>query len=150
MKIIQADILEIKEGIVAHQVNQLDIMGGGLALQIRKKYKNLFDSYNEVCRNLGSQLYGSVQPYFVNSNLTICNLFCQRGMSRYNTTTDYELMYLALTGMVKMYGIEKDYYLPYKIGCGMANGDWKEVSRIIETVEKELNMEFYICKREAD
>ena len=59
-------------------------------------------------------------------------------------------MYLALTGMVKMYGIEKDYYLPYKIGCGMANGDWKEVSRIIETVEKELNIEFYVCKREAD
>ena len=39
MIIIQADILDIKEGIIAHQVNQLGVMGGGLALEIKKSIK---------------------------------------------------------------------------------------------------------------
>ncbi|WP_411668007.1 hypothetical protein [Bacillus subtilis] len=38
IKIIQGDLLEAKENIIAHQVNCKGVMGSGIALQIKKKY----------------------------------------------------------------------------------------------------------------
>jgi hypothetical protein len=36
--------------------------------------------------------------------------------------------------------------IPYHIGCGLAGGEWKIISKILEQVEKEENVIFYAYK----
>lgn len=68
------------------------------------------------------------------------NMFSQKE----NFDTDYEAMKRALLE-IKQYA--KDFNLsiaiPYGIGCGIANGDWNVVYKIIEEVFNDYNVTLY-------
>lgn len=61
-----------------------------------------------------------------------------------NFTTDYEAMKKALTE-IKEYAKSFDLSIaiPYKIGCGIANGDWNIVYKIIEEVFSDYDVALY-------
>jgi len=52
-------IIEQDVDIIGYQVNRLGIMGGGIALQIKKKYSYVYKEYKKICnpinpkKNLG-------------------------------------------------------------------------------------------------
>src|SRR5262245_11703035 len=87
MKTIEKNILTVDEGIIVHQVNMLGIMGGGLALQIKKKWPQVFTKYELYCRNwlvrLGDVIYADINP-----NLYVANLFGQEHIGS-GLQTDY-------------------------------------------------------------
>lgn len=68
------------------------------------------------------------------------NMFSQKE----NFDTDYEAMKTALEE-IKQYA--KDFNLsiaiPYGIGCGIANGDWDKVYKIIEEVFYDYDVTLY-------
>jgi O-acetyl-ADP-ribose deacetylase (regulator of RNase III) len=133
MTIIKGDVLNCKEDVIAHQVNCKGVMGGGVALTLKEKYPENFAKYKNYCQTvhrLGDCLV-------VNENgKAIANLF---GQDKYGTgqrQTDYDALESALT-LLRIFAITnglKSIAIPYKLGCGLAGGDWRVVSEIIDLI----------------
>ena len=142
IKIINGDILNCTEDIIVHQVNVAGVMGGGIALQLAKKYEKLEETYAEFCEmydNDYNKLKGKAFKVMLKGKF-IMNMFSQKE----NFDTDYESMKVALEE-VKEYA--KSYNLsiaiPYGIGCGIANGDWNTVLSIIDKAFKDYKVTLY-------
>ncbi len=132
MQVIKGNLLEIESGIIAHQVNCKGVMGAGLANSLRAKYPVCFTSYQRYCKE-GKFLLGMVQFCKVNPDLYICNLAGQDGYGVDKRHTDYQALEVCLTKLyAKSLELNLIPYLPYKMGCGLAGGDWAIVSKLIE------------------
>ena len=131
--------------IVCHQVNCKGVMGAGLAKQIRDTCPGVFESYRcEVMRitaaryssgnpavGLGNVLFCSVKE----KGFTVANLFAQDGYGRGRQYTDYDALRKCLT-FVHRYAVTSKadiIRIPYKMGCGLAGGDWGVVLPILQT-----------------
>lgn len=78
--------------------------------------------------------------YIYISDKVIANMFSQKA----NFNTDYYNMEYALNN-VKDFARSNNYSvaIPYGIGCGIANGDWNEVYKIIEKVFEDYSVTLY-------
>ena len=137
--IVEGDLLLSSEDILAHQTNCLGIMGGGIALQIKNKYPNVFKQYREFClnRTCSEKLLGECQIVKIENepNRYIANLFGQFEISRTSVQTREDCLEKALI-ILKNEAQRKDLSvgIPYKIGCGLAGGNWDNVYQIISRV----------------
>ena len=132
MQIIKGDLLEIEVGIIAHQVNCKGVMGAGLAKVLRAKYPVCFESYSRYCK-AGQFKLGMVQFCKVNSQLFVCNLAGQDNYGTQSCQTDYDALATCLTKLhLKSLELNLIPYLPYRLGCGLAGGNWDVVSQLIE------------------
>ena len=136
------NILESTEDIIVHQVNVQGIMGGGVAKQLALQYPELEEFYSKHCNILDNdyeQLEGTTLIYKENGKL-ICNIFSQKP----NFDTDYKAIEKCLE-YVKLWASNNDLSIaiPYGIGCGIANGDWKKVYKIIEEVFSDYDVTLY-------
>lgn len=129
INIIEKDLLSIDVGIIAHQVNCQGVMGKGIALSIRRKYPVVYQQYRKCLKYLA---LGKIQVIKINDQFYVANLIAQ---SNYGTTrkhTDYKAL---TTCLIKLHqtGVKLNLpiYLPYRIGCGNAGGDWNIVSSLI-------------------
>ena len=140
------DILDWADKVdfIGHQVNCSGVMGGGLALQIAKKWPNVLAKYQEFIRdfrqiNNGNRegLLGKCHTVAV-GGFFIANLFGQFGIG-WGLQTDYTALSKALTTLrdTMIYADKKKLALPVNLGCGLAGGDWNVVhSMILEIFEK--------------
>lgn len=73
----------------------------------------------------------------------IINMFSQKE----NFDTDYEMVKVALKE-IKEYAksFNLSVAMPYKIGCGIANGDWEIVEQIIADVFDDYGVTLYRLK----
>lgn len=143
------------ELIVCHQVNCKGVMGAGLALQVRRLFPHLFEMYRIECQKvadsrelLGKVLYcnGSYNGY----DYTVANLFSQDDYGRGKRQTDYDALRKALSN-VRCVATPlpartlTTVRIPYKLGCGLAGGDWDVVFQIIteELVSKNIPVEIW-------
>ena len=136
IKQIYGNLLEQEYNIIAHQVNCKGVKGGGLALQIKKKYYNVYKEYFYLCHNAkkSSDLLGSIQPIKTNKQQYIVNVFGQDDFGKNKKQTDYNALNLALS---KLHAFMKEKQLntigfPYKFGSGLAGGDWNVVFNMIK------------------
>jgi O-acetyl-ADP-ribose deacetylase (regulator of RNase III) len=137
MQNIKANILNITEGNIGHQVNCRGVMGAGLAKQIRIKYPIVFEEYYRLCKTK-TNLLGHLQKVKVNDKLTVLNLFGQEDYSFKSVrNTDYD----ALTNIAKTLEKEQaenligEIYLPYNMGCGLGGGQWEIINTIFNNVQ---------------
>jgi O-acetyl-ADP-ribose deacetylase (regulator of RNase III) len=72
LQTIEADILEIRQGIICHFCNTEGVMGAGLAAQVKHKYPKAFQAYSQDSRKLGTITLVDVAPYKY-----ICNMVTQ-------------------------------------------------------------------------
>lgn len=125
------NILDVKEGVIVHQVNCKGVMGAGLAKDIRNKWPIVFKKYKE-------RLWkpGDVQFVNVDTNLYVCNLAGQYHYGREKVCyTIYEAVELGLIKVNHFCVTQKlQAYIPYKMGCNLAGGDWKIMEKIINKV----------------
>lgn len=145
IKIVDGDLLKAKEDIIGHQVNCKGIMGGGIALQIKKKYPNVFVGYKSECFNggYGRGLLGKCQIIKCEGK-DIANLFGQYSISNIWKCTDENKLKEALESLMwyaKLHN--KSVALPYKIGCYRGGADWKVVYKIIEEVFERYDVTLY-------
>lgn len=137
----------IKEGIICQQVNCKGVMGAGLAKAISDKFPIVKEKYLEnYKKNKGMQL-GSFQiiDVVVTSSdfLAVCNLYTQDNYGNSNITkkcyTDKELLINAIECVCSSNQNTK-VYIPIKIGCGLAGGNWEEIKEDIIKLIKKRNI----------
>lgn len=115
-------------------------------MQLAKKYEKLEETYAEFCElynNNYNKLKGKVFKVMLKGKF-IMNMFSQKP----NFNTDYDAMKIGLNE-IKEYA--KSYNLsiaiPYKIGCGIANGDWNTILEIIDRAFKDYEVTIYKLER---
>lgn len=79
LTMVQGDITQVKEGVIAHGVNCQGVMGAGAALAIRKKWPEVYDCYlrNQTDKGLEKQLLGSAHIIRVEEKLWVANCYTQ-------------------------------------------------------------------------
>ena len=132
--------MKIDNGIICHQVNCMGKMGAGLALKIRKKWPIVYQRYFRDEIKLGS-----VQIIQVAPSLIVANLVGQYGYGRDKRYTNYPALMNCFIDLQKISDkLKLQIYIPYKIGCSNAGGDWEIVEKLIyETIKNPM-----ICKYE--
>lgn len=137
------NIFDSDAKIICHQVNTYGVMGAGIAAEVRERFPEVYKGYNACCSAAEQdELFGDVLISPIQGGF-IANCFSQRGMD-----TDYELFATAMQ-VVKRFAKETDnakIAIPYKMGCGIAGGDWNTVEQIIHDVFDGSDLEVEIWK----
>lgn len=138
MKTITGNIIDIEQGIICHQVNCQRVAGAGLAKQIREMWPSWyrFFRYNSS----GYKTLGDCSLYTLKDKaLYLASLYAQGGYGRHERQTDYAAFESCLAGLRKnqdthpaLFFKTLSVYFPYKIGCGLAGGDWAIIEPLIE------------------
>lgn len=145
-------------GIICHQTNYFGVMGAGIAAAIRHKLLTnaQYAKYVELCRMGGRTLLGHVQYLECDGGITVANCFCQDESAAHAPNTDFSITryyemkrcLIDIRSKAKLEG--KRVYIPYKIGCGIAGGDWGTVLSIIKDVFDKSPVDAVIVRRPGD
>lgn len=142
----QGNILDATENIICHQVNVYGIMGGGLAKQIASRYPNVYEKYYNYCKenfNFYGVLGGESYIVNINENQQIANCFTQLP----NFDTDYQAIKDCFTTLLTICKeTDKTICIPYKYGCGIANGNWNIVSNIFKKLSNKYGVDITVYK----
>jgi O-acetyl-ADP-ribose deacetylase (regulator of RNase III) len=134
---IHGDILETDSDVIAHGVNCKGVFGAGLAKEIRDKWPEVYNNYMDKFLRLGWRL-GEIQINYPENKIVV-NMATQENYGRdpKKVYVDYSAVAVCLD---KLFKYCKEHSLSCaipKIGCGLANGDWKTVGHIIAKTHKE-------------
>ena len=117
-------------------------MGAGLALKIKKKWPIVYEQYLSECMT-GKMQLGSVQIVKISPSLYVANLAGQYGYGRDKQYTDYGALMNCFLDLQRISNkLKLQIYIPYKIGCVNAGGDWN----IVEANINEAITNPIICK----
>ena len=137
---IQGDLTSINNGYIMHQVNCQNVMGAGVAKALYSKYPRVKEAYHEFATkhpNPKDRL-GKIQPVNLDSNpnLKIFNAYTQLYYGNSAKTkkvyTDENKLIDALTRFDQRAKQDNQpAYVPAKIGCGLAGGNWERIKKHI-------------------
>jgi O-acetyl-ADP-ribose deacetylase (regulator of RNase III) len=136
--IVPYDILNIPFHVdyIAHQCNCTSRGSKGLAKSIFEKYPyaNTYGMYRE--------------PGTIHVRGNVINMYAQRrpGLPSGDDTPSLRILWFksCLKEILKIEGIHSIAF-PYRIGCGLAGGDWKQYQEMILRAFDDLDIEVYIC-----
>lgn len=126
MVLIEGNILDVKRGVICHQVNCHYVASAGLALQIRSRFPQWYEEFRLTEPELGKVTY-----FQATSGLLIANLYAQEDFGIGTRYTNYAALgrcLMRVRGMTE--GL--DVFIPYQMGCGLGGGDWDIVLPIIK------------------
>ena len=128
------NILNIPKGFICHQVSLRGSLGTGLAYELGEKWHVVYTSYEKYYKQAK---LGQIQPIKIKKNLFVVNLFSQENHEVYKQHTNYSAFTTCLE-KVKLFRDHKysnlSIYFPYKIGCGLAGGNWGIVYKLITNI----------------
>lgn len=158
IEIVNGDLFKSDLPIIAHQTNCLGVMGAGIAKSIKNKWNNVFIQYKNLCTNVIDKhnLLGKIQLCATNDTPIkyIVNLFGEYSFTKSvtpyeNRHTDYDALRNALTVLKEklvFLGFDK-VGIPYKLGCGLAGGDWEGVVYpMLQEIFNDNTITLYIYK----
>jgi O-acetyl-ADP-ribose deacetylase (regulator of RNase III) len=139
---MKGDITNVVYGIVCQQVNTKGVMGAGVARDIRRQWVIAYSDYM-MAFNTGKLQLGEVIFSNVIGNrpeLQVANMVSQSSYGNSKSTgviyTDYQAFEICLNKIKIWQANVMDgvlpVYLPYRIGCGLAGGNWDVVKHLIE------------------
>lgn len=152
---ITGDLLNVKDGIICHQVNYFGSMGGGVAADIADRIltEEQYQKYVDYCTEAGRTSLGTVQFLDCEGGLIVANMFCQddsraRGGMIEGGITSYDDMQRCLIQVRRMALLRgKRVYVPRNLGCGIAGGDWDVVKQVLHFVFDDAPIEAFIVGR---
>lgn len=150
MKVIKGNLIDLAEqgeiDILVHGCNCFCRMKSGIAKEITDRYPQVaeLDAKTEV--GLKDKL-GTIGKIYIPAYKDLHDFYIVNAYTQYLYGRDKSVRYVdydavqscfrKIADQVKFLGLEEQYTIGYpKIGCGLANGDWKIVSKIID---KELD-----------
>lgn len=134
--------------IIVHQANCFHTMGAGIAKVIAQKYPEAVKADKETIKGDKNKL-GSFSIGFGKDRKIIINMYSQYSFSNTHIETDYTAMETALEE-IKLFAKShhRNIAIPYKIGCGLAGGDWNTVYNILMKIFDKSDVKLIICKLE--
>lgn len=148
-KIIHGDLLESNARYICHQVNCLGVMGAGIAKQIKERHPQVFFEYHTLCeryKHEPAKLLGDAQVVRASpmeATPLVCNLFGQVGYGRHSKQTELQALQNACERIASLAQSQEIIAMPYRIGCGLAGGDWGEVMDMLTEVFKARTLYLY-------
>lgn len=128
IKDITGNIFSIDTDVIVNAVNTVGIMGGGLALQFKRKYPEMFQDYSNICLS-GKLDIGSIHTY--NEGGQVIVNFPTKKHWKDPSQLDYiEKGMVALNNFLVREDWVKTVAIP-KLGCGLGGLDWNDVKKII-------------------
>lgn len=149
IRIVNGDLLNATAEYICHQVNCMGVMGSGVAKQIREKWPRAYTQYHDACEQYTQEhgkdwLLGKIQVVKVCDNTRVVNMFGQlnygRGGSQY---TDMNALRRCFKTLAKEVKPGETIAMPYRIGCGLAGGDWGSVIDMISEIFSEHHLTLY-------
>ena len=134
------DIINFTESYLIHQCNCVTNVSKGLAETIFKLYPDA----NKYIDSNFKRIPGTISVHD-----KIINMYAQRypGKSKYNNDTKSQRLEWFKMGLNSLKDLPniKSIAVPFKIGCGLAGGDWNEYFKELEIfVEKSgINVVIY-------
>lgn len=149
---VKGDIVENKYepeeyGVFCHQVNCCKTMDAGLAKQIKEKYPEVYQAYEDR----EYPYLGAIDWVLTHDGRACVNMYAQNDYGRSGKHTNYIAFAQCLTELAEyLIPISEDTIVafPYGIGCGLGGGDWKVISALIEDFDKMIKQKVYIVKKE--
>lgn len=156
LKTITGDLIQAKEKYIVHQVNAVSHFAAGIAATIFEKfpYSNVYASRMEedkpgdiiICGN------GKDERFVVN----LVGQFYPGGPSESpidNEKIRRDYFYKGLLRLAKINNLESVAF-PYRVGCGIAGGDWhiyqKNIENFAKFVYEDQGATVSIYQREGD
>ena len=144
----------ITKGIICQQVNCQNAMGAGLAKAIYEQYPIVKEKYHEAFNHSSkSGMFGRYQVIEIAPELFVANIFSQykygNAIKNGLVYTDQGKLIAALSSISQKYPLQ-NIYIPEKIGCGLAGGNWKLIKEQIDEL-KATNLYYlntYTCEIE--
>ena len=145
IKTIYGDVLNIPRIYICHQVNCRGVMGAGVALQVKNKWPRAYEWYLKDCKGkTKEELLGSISFLEVEDNVSVIHMFAQDAYGHSYNYTLYTAFEDCLKEICRCIPKENTILrFPYKIGCGLAGGDWDIIQRLIHEHLNDYNVEFY-------
>ena len=161
IKIIDGDLFRSNARIIVHQVNCQKRMGSGVALQVKKKYPNVYNEYLKACSD---DMLGKIQIVPINSKWTdfdsgsiaiplnekfVCNMFAQSNYGYDGKQyTDINALRECFTKLYELLHEKNNNYMskiamPYKIGCCRGGANWADVYKMIEDIFVDCEVELW-------
>ncbi len=119
--------------IIAHVCNDAGKWGAGFVLAVSRRWKQPEQEYRRAFANGRGLRLGEVQFVVVDRDMTVANMVAQHGVRRRGSTPPirYDALRAALTEVARFaLGQGASVHMP-RIGCGLAGGNWEDVSAII-------------------
>lgn len=145
---VNNNLLDATENIIVHQVNCQGVMGSGIALQIKKKWPQVYTDY--IKRFAGERwenksLLGSISATQIGERKYVVNLYSQLnyggGMGRY---TNYEAIYTALENLAAhAKSLKYSVAIPYRLGSDRGGANWDIIYKMIEVLFKGIDVTIY-------
>lgn len=127
------NVFDSDADIIAHQVNLSGVMGCGIAKTIKEKFPEVWTEYKAYC-DTGGQKLGDMVLVKTRSGISIANMFTQDfGFGPTERRTDYMAIETAFKKLLSCTN-KSIVAIPYKYGCGVANGDWDTVLTVLSKV----------------
>ena len=154
IKTIDCNLLEVDADVIFHCCNVFHTMGAGVALAIKNEYPEAYEADCQTVKGDKDKL-GTVSLAVVkdptkhkNQNIkAIANLYGQFGFGKGNRPLSYDALYDGLVNLKsRLKPTLKAVALPYKLGCGLANGSWPVVEKMIDDIFKDVLYDVIICK----
>ena len=155
IKIIDGNLLDFPNGInyIAHSCNTQNIMGGGIAKQIKDRYPT---AYQADCFAMyeDDNVLGEYSFAVADATQTkgIYNMYTQDKIGGARAV-NYEAFYVALTKVANTIEWEDDtdektsvFGLPWMISCGLAGGSWGVIFAMINDILIDRKFKTYIVK----
>ena len=132
IKEVQGNLLTSDAKIRCHQVNCKGVMGAGLAKQVKDKYPEVYEQYKALCDQFGSSLLGHTQFVVCHDGTVMANLFAQDGYGTDTVQTQMRALDECLSQVAAFcFRVNARPAFPKLLGCGLAGGNWDEVSELI-------------------
>ena len=131
---IMGNICDISRGVIMQQVNCRNAYGRGISGAISTKWPVVLADYRtSFMQKSACDLFKTVRYIEINPDLIIANSYTQFDYGNSERTgkvyTDMPALINAITKTAQEYN---DVHIPFRIGCGLAGGNWNELYNAIK------------------
>lgn len=137
---IKGDLFNSPAQVLVNTVNTVGVMGKGIALEFKKKYPEMFETYQQVCEEKKFDI-GNLMLWKKSEKWVL--LFPTK--KHWRSPSDISYIEKGLQNFVESYeslGIESIAFP--KLGCGNGGLNWNIVKKLMEKYLKNLPIHIYI------